>query len=194
MILLLGRTVGTAAAVETVPVDSSTAAPRLLVDGTLGAGGHAGEDLVRSGLVRVALEARVVDPGHRVVGLQEPSHGQGVLAVPLHAQVQGLQALQEQEALLTASKNAEAKFGAVYDAAFDQLIMPVVRSFRPDWILVSAGYDAHADDPLAELKLASIDSASAVSGNVNRRKNWPRTRSMRRTRTRFRRTIPTTTR
>jgi acetoin utilization deacetylase AcuC-like enzyme len=47
--------------------------------------------------------------------------------------------------------------GDVYDAAFDQLIVPVLREFAPDWILVSSGYDAHADDPLAEMRLASID-------------------------------------
>ncbi|HEY5650285.1 MAG TPA: hypothetical protein VIW46_02470, partial [Acidimicrobiia bacterium] len=34
---------------------------------------------------------------------------------------------------------------------------PVIEQFEPDWILVSAGYDAHADDPLAEMRLASID-------------------------------------
>ena len=63
--------------------------------------------------------------------------------------------------------------GDVYDAAFDQLIMPVVRLFRPDWILVSAGYDAHADDPLAELKLASID----YYGFADRLARWlPRNR------------------
>lgn len=63
--------------------------------------------------------------------------------------------------------------GDVYDAAFDQLIMPVIRSFRPDWILVSAGYDAHADDPLAELRLASID----YHGLADRLARWlPRNR------------------
>ena len=63
--------------------------------------------------------------------------------------------------------------GDVYDAAFDQLIMPVLRAFGPDWILVSAGYDAHADDPLAELKLASID----YHGFADRLARWlPRNR------------------
>jgi acetoin utilization deacetylase AcuC-like enzyme len=47
--------------------------------------------------------------------------------------------------------------GDVYDAGFDRLIRPVIEQFEPDWILVSAGYDAHADDPLAEMRLASID-------------------------------------
>ncbi len=47
--------------------------------------------------------------------------------------------------------------GDVYDAAFDQLIAPVLRAFDADWVLVSSGYDAHADDPLAEMRLASSD-------------------------------------
>ncbi|MEZ5175060.1 MAG: histone deacetylase [Acidimicrobiia bacterium] len=42
-----------------------------------------------------------------------------------------------------------------YLAAFDQLAMPPLRQFDPDWILVSSGYDAHIDDPLGELNLAS---------------------------------------
>ena len=51
--------------------------------------------------------------------------------------------------------------------------MPVIRSFRPNWILVSAGYHAHADDPLAELKLASID----YHGFADRLARWiPRNR------------------
>lgn len=47
--------------------------------------------------------------------------------------------------------------GDVYAAAFDQLMVPVIRAFAPSWILVSAGYDAHADDPLAEMRLGSVD-------------------------------------
>lgn len=47
--------------------------------------------------------------------------------------------------------------GDVYGSAFDRLIVPVVSQFQPDWVLVSAGFDAHADDPLAEMRLASID-------------------------------------
>lgn len=47
--------------------------------------------------------------------------------------------------------------GDVYSAAFQDLIIPIVRQFDPSWILVSAGFDAHADDPLAEMRLASID-------------------------------------
>ena len=31
----------------------------------------------------------------------------------------------------------------------------ILRQYRPDWIFVSAGYDAHADDPLAQLQISS---------------------------------------
>ncbi|MBT8203636.1 MAG: histone deacetylase [Acidimicrobiia bacterium] len=46
--------------------------------------------------------------------------------------------------------------GDVVRAAFEALA-PVVGSFAPDWVLVSAGYDAHERDPLAELRLIEPD-------------------------------------
>ena len=49
--------------------------------------------------------------------------------------------------------------GDVYRAAFDRIVTPVLTAFDPDWILVSAGYDAHEDDPLAEVRLRSADYA-----------------------------------
>ncbi len=47
--------------------------------------------------------------------------------------------------------------GDVYREAMERVIAPAVRSFAPDWLLVSAGYDAHADDPLADLRLGESD-------------------------------------
>ncbi len=41
-----------------------------------------------------------------------------------------------------------------YAQAFDQLLAPFARRFRPDLILVSAGYDAHWRDPLAMEQLS----------------------------------------
>ena len=38
-------------------------------------------------------------------------------------------------------------------ALFDELIMPAIRSFEPELILISAGYDAHIDDPLGGMWL-----------------------------------------
>jgi acetoin utilization deacetylase AcuC-like enzyme len=49
--------------------------------------------------------------------------------------------------------------GDTFRAAFDTLIMPVIARFNPTWLLVSAGFDAHRDDPLAELGLTAADYA-----------------------------------
>ncbi len=42
---------------------------------------------------------------------------------------------------------------AFYDALFDDFIVPILRRFKPELLLVSAGYDGHADDPLAGMNL-----------------------------------------
>jgi acetoin utilization deacetylase AcuC-like enzyme len=44
---------------------------------------------------------------------------------------------------------------AVYRAAFDRIVSPVLEQFAPRLILVSAGFDAAARDPLAEMTLTS---------------------------------------
>ena len=40
-----------------------------------------------------------------------------------------------------------------YFAAFDRIVEPAVRAFAPDLLVVSAGFDAHSDDPLAKMEL-----------------------------------------
>jgi acetoin utilization deacetylase AcuC-like enzyme len=47
--------------------------------------------------------------------------------------------------------------GDVYRRAWDELVLPVVEQFSPDWILVSAGYDAHTEDQLADFDLLDSD-------------------------------------
>jgi acetoin utilization deacetylase AcuC-like enzyme len=47
--------------------------------------------------------------------------------------------------------------GDVLAATVEGIFEPVLSEFDPDWILVSAGYDAHAADPLAELHFESND-------------------------------------
>ena len=44
-------------------------------------------------------------------------------------------------------------------AAFDEVIAPEVERFAPTWVLVSAGFDAHRSDPLADLSLSAGDFA-----------------------------------
>lgn len=48
-----------------------------------------------------------------------------------------------------------------YRAAFDHLVLPIIERFRPNWILVSAGFDAHHADALQEtaMGLTSADFA-----------------------------------
>jgi acetoin utilization deacetylase AcuC-like enzyme len=41
-----------------------------------------------------------------------------------------------------------------YRAAFESSVEPAVRAFAPDLLLVSAGFDAHTDDPLAEMEVS----------------------------------------
>ncbi len=47
--------------------------------------------------------------------------------------------------------------GDVYLEAFDEVILPLVESFEPDWTLISAGFDAHHADPLTGLQLSAGD-------------------------------------
>ncbi len=42
---------------------------------------------------------------------------------------------------------------AEYRAAFEQMLPPAMERFRPEFIIVSAGFDAHRDDPLADIQL-----------------------------------------
>lgn len=42
-----------------------------------------------------------------------------------------------------------------YYRAFDRLILPKISEFRPEFILISAGFDAHTDDPLANIELTT---------------------------------------
>jgi len=43
---------------------------------------------------------------------------------------------------------------AGYAAIFDELVWPLAERFKPELILVSAGYDAHWQDPLAQMHLS----------------------------------------
>jgi acetoin utilization deacetylase AcuC-like enzyme len=42
---------------------------------------------------------------------------------------------------------------ADYRLVFGEVVMPALEDFSPDWILVSAGYDALRGDPLCDLRL-----------------------------------------
>jgi len=53
--------------------------------------------------------------------------------------------------------------GDVVVQALEEVVAPVADRFAPTWVLVSAGYDAHRDDPLADLGLSGGDYARFAS-------------------------------
>jgi len=54
--------------------------------------------------------------------------------------------------------NLPLEAGAVdedYQIVFSEIVVPVLRQFKPDLLLVSAGFDAHERDPLAGMRLTT---------------------------------------
>ncbi|MFL5250984.1 MAG: histone deacetylase [Myxococcales bacterium] len=54
---------------------------------------------------------------------------------------------------------------ADYAAAFADLLLPLADEYKPELVLVSAGFDAHRDDPLANMDVTS-DGFAALCGAV----------------------------
>jgi len=56
-----------------------------------------------------------------------------------------------------------AEFGdADYLRVFDELIMPIGRAFKPEFIMVSAGFDCHWRDPLGEMQVTETGFAQMM--------------------------------
>ena len=53
--------------------------------------------------------------------------------------------------------------GDPFKEAFESRILPALRSFSPDIVIISAGFDAHRDDPLANLQLTEPDFGWATA-------------------------------
>ena len=54
---------------------------------------------------------------------------------------------------------------ADYALVHRDIIGPVLDAFRPELVLVSAGYDAHERDPLASMRM-TVDGYAAVVGSL----------------------------
>ncbi len=48
-----------------------------------------------------------------------------------------------------------------YLKAFNQIVVPIVKQYRPQFILVSAGFDGHYADPVSELALSTFSYVEA---------------------------------
>ncbi|MEM8986605.1 MAG: histone deacetylase family protein [Pseudomonadota bacterium] len=50
-----------------------------------------------------------------------------------------------------------------FRAALEERVLPTLRAFRPDFVFISAGFDAHAADPLGGFQLVEDDFAWATT-------------------------------
>ncbi|HSO00770.1 MAG TPA: histone deacetylase [Candidatus Nanopelagicales bacterium] len=55
---------------------------------------------------------------------------------------------------------SEGATDAVYEAAFDETLVPVLDEYAPELLLVSAGFDAHERDPRSAMRLTAAAYAS----------------------------------
>ena len=62
--------------------------------------------------------------------------------------------------------NLPLEAGAVsedYQYAFARVVLPVLRQFEPDLLIISAGFDAHESDPLGGMRLTSAAFAAMTA-------------------------------
>jgi len=62
--------------------------------------------------------------------------------------------------------NLPLEVGAVdedYQTVFASVVIPVLRQFEPDLVIVSAGFDAHERDPLGGMRLTTAAFAAMAS-------------------------------
>lgn len=53
--------------------------------------------------------------------------------------------------------------GDTYLEAFDRVILPIARQYRPELVLISAGYDGHFSDPLCSMRLNATSYAEMAA-------------------------------
>jgi acetoin utilization deacetylase AcuC-like enzyme len=54
-----------------------------------------------------------------------------------------------------------------YGAAFREIALPLIGQYAPELVLVSAGFDAHARDPLASMELSTLTYAAMASSLID---------------------------
>ncbi|MEJ2721373.1 MAG: histone deacetylase, partial [bacterium] len=56
---------------------------------------------------------------------------------------------------------------ADYAEAFERIVEPIGRQFDPDFVLISAGFDCHAGDPLSQIRVTT-DGFGAMTRSLLR--------------------------
>ena len=124
-----------------------------------------------------ALQARVVHGHHRVAVVDfDVHHGNGTQAafwddqdlfyasthqMPLYPGTGARSERGRYNNIVNAPLPSMAD-SAAFRQAMRDLVLPALTRFAPDFLLISAGFDAHADDPLAGLRLQEDDFAWAT--------------------------------
>jgi len=52
---------------------------------------------------------------------------------------------------------------AVFDEVYASVVVPALERFRPEIVLVSAGFDAHEDDPLGGMRVTTAGYGRVVA-------------------------------
>lgn len=141
-------------------------------------GGHHAEAAMASGFCFINHVAVGAVVAQQVLGFQrvavidiDAHHGNGTqnmfwnhadrLCISLHEDV-GLSGLAEETGRSDNILNTPLPSGCdgkAYLAVFNEVVLPKLEAFKPDFIFVSAGFDACKDDPLANLSLEVADYA-----------------------------------
>ena len=66
---------------------------------------------------------------------------------------------------------AAGKGGDVFRGGLTDEVLPALTAFKPDFIIISAGFDAHKDDPLGQLRLTETDFAWATAAIMDVARN-----------------------
>lgn len=61
---------------------------------------------------------------------------------------------------------------AVYRSAFDDIVLPALDAYQPELLMISAGFDAHVDDPLADMRLTTGSFAYMASALADCATRW----------------------
>ena len=119
-------------------------------------------DRFRQKIVEVGAILAIFEPFKLLLGTQEMFWSQPNLLyasthqMPLFPGTGAISEVGEYSNIINVPLSAGSG-GSEFRTAFNEVILPGLRKFSPDLLIVSAGFDAHADDPLAGLNLHEDD-------------------------------------